>query len=281
MPDNLTYRTDDLTRWGTGQGSDLNADQIDINFFTLWAAIQALEDHAQNVAQIASMHAVGDQFYVTLTDASVIGPITLPTSQWHFRSDGWVANTAYNAFDVFNRNGATYLVNIAHTSQPTFSPNATDGLGHNYYSLLLENAQNMLPADGIAGQRLIRSTGSPFATEWVYDRVRLAPFIAGIPLANELVMQFNVADNMVFPAGLVGSVAYAHTPTATNVSWTLSKNGSAIGSIDFSTSPSEVNVSFPADIDCIPGDVITLNAPAIPDAQQADISFTLVALLDI
>lgn len=281
MPDNLTYRTDDLTRWGTGQGSNLDAPQIDLNFYILWAAVQALEDHAQNVAQIASMHAIGDQFYVTLTDSSVIGPITIPTAQWHFRKDGWLPLTIYDANDVFNRNGATYLVNLDHTSQASFSPTATDGLGHDLYSLLLESPENMLPTGGTAGQRLVKSTGSPFATEWTSDFVRLATFVAGLPNPNELIWQYGVVDHMTFPEGLVGSVVYAATSNVTDVSWTIAKNGAAIGSIDFTTSPNEINVTFASDVACIPGDVITLHAPLVPDPAQADISITLVALLGL
>lgn len=279
MPANLTYRTDDLARWGSGQGSDLDADQIDINFYTLWAAIEALEDHAQNVAQIASMHAIGNQFYVTLTDASVIGPITLPNSQWHFRKEGWLPATIYNVNDVFNRNGATYLVNIDHTSQATFSPTASDGIGHDYYSLMLETPENMLPEDGTVGQRLAKGAGSPFAVEWASDRVRMVAFVAGQPNPNELIFQYGVTDHMTIPAGLAASVVFQDTPSASNVSWTLSKNGDPIGSVDFLASPVGIDVTFASDVDCVPGDVIVFRAPVSPDVAQADISFTFVALL--
>lgn len=280
MVDQLTYRTDDGTRWGTGQDSDLDAAQVDVNFYTLWAAMTAIEDHQEHVAQIASLHAIGNQLFVTLTDNSVIGPITIPTSQWRFRKDGWLPLTAYAAFDVFNRNGATYLVLIAHTSAATFSPTATDGATHDLYGLLLEAPENMLPENGTFGQRLMKSAGSPFNTEWINDKIRLVSFTAGQPAPNQLVLQFACVDDCFFPAGLVGSVAFCASDVAADNSWIISKNFAPIGSIDFTgPSPQGVGVTFSSQIDCIPGDVITVNAPNPVDATQSDITIVLVALL--
>lgn len=279
--DNLVYRTDDDTRWGSGQGSDLNADQVDINFWTLFSAVLALQEHQTTNAQIVGLHAVGDQMWVILDDDSSIGPITIPTSQWTYRKEGWLPNTVYNAFDVFTRNGSTYLVLLTHTSAATFDPDASDGSGHDLYGLLLENPANALPDGGTAGQRLAKSSGSPYKTEWIDDLIRLAPQCLGAqPEPNELIMQYIVVDRMTLPAGLEGSVAYQGIPTQSAVSWTLARNGTPIGSIDFDgPSPSTVSVTFAADVDCVPGDIITLNAPSTPDAVQADVSFTIIALL--
>lgn len=275
----LVYRTDDLARWGAGQGSNLTADQVDRNFFAVFSAISALEDHQESVAQIVSMHATADQLYITLSDASVIGPVTIPTSQWNFRQDGWLPDTNYDKFDVFNYNGSTYLVLVAHVSDSTFSPYATDGLSHDLYGLLLENAQNMLPDDGTVGQRLTKAAGSPFDTAWVSDKVRMAWFISGLPDLGERFGQYNVVDNCTLPAGLTGSVGHARTPASTAQSFTINLNGSPIGSLDFSVSPEEVTATFPSDIELVPGDVIDLVAPNPQDATLADISITLVALL--
>lgn len=277
--ENLTYRTDDLTRWGTGQGSDLDAPQIDRNFFSVFSAIEALEDHQQFVAQIASMHAVGNQLFVTLTDNTVIGPITLPTSNWHFRADGWLPLTVYSAFDVFNFNGATYLVNITHTSAATFSPNATDGATHNLYSTLLENPANMLPTNGTIGQRLVHQSGSPLATAWKSDRVRMAAFVPGVPSAGQIVIRYLVADHMTIPAGLAASIANSAFPPIASASWPMTVNGNSIGSITFSASPELITNDVSADIHLVPGDIFELTAPLTPDAQQADTSFTIIALL--
>ncbi len=52
MVDSVTFRTDDSLRWGNGQGSDLSASEIDINFWVLLTAIQALQAQANDHASI-------------------------------------------------------------------------------------------------------------------------------------------------------------------------------------------------------------------------------------
>jgi hypothetical protein len=54
MVGSLTYRTDDLTRWGTGQGSDLDAPVIDLNFWTLFDAIRTLEGDQHALSQAST-----------------------------------------------------------------------------------------------------------------------------------------------------------------------------------------------------------------------------------
>lgn len=276
----IIFRTTDNTRWGTGQGSDLSAEQIDLNFWTLYSAVLALQDHQQVIADIDFITATGDQLYVHLTDHRVVGPIKLPTSQWNYRSGGWRPATAYAAFDVFSFNGSLYLVLVAHTSGATFSEHANDGNGHEFYGLLIATPDNALPNDGTPGQRLTKKTVSPFATEWRDERVRLVSFCLGKPDPNELMFQYPVADHMELPAGLTDSIAYAASDTLSAVSWTLRKNGSSIGSIDFGgPSPQTVTVTFPATVSFVPGDIITFNAPSIPDVQQANVSFVFLATL--
>lgn len=276
---NLTYRTTDNTRWGAGQGANLSAVQIDLNFWTLWNSLNALVNSQETLASIDYISVAGNQMWVTLTNHAVLGPFTLPTAQWNPRGP-WVAHTAYAAFDVVSYNSSLYLCTEAFTSAATFSPNATDGEGHNLYLLLVEMPGNAIPVGGVPGQRIAKATNSDFATEWVYDYVRMALFVQGQPQANELLMQYCVVDNMTLPQGLAGSVAYQAIETETTVFYTISKNGAAIGSVNFTgPSPDTITVTFPQDVPCIPGDIITINGPAVPDTTQADISITLVAEL--
>lgn len=281
MVASLTYRTDDNSRWGGGQGSNLAAVTIDLNFWTLFQAIENLETSQANGAGIdfISQPAGGDLFYVHLTDHRVLGPFTIPTAQWQPRGE-WAPLTSYAAFDVVSHNGSTYLIPIAHTSASTFSPFATDGLGHNLYVLVLSSPANSLPDAGTIHQRLVKASGSPFKTAWISDLIRLHVFIAGQPLPNELLIQYPCVDHMILPVGLVGTSVFQGTGVAAPCSYTLSKNGAAIGSIDFSgPSPETISVTFSSSVACVPGDVITLNAPAIPDVNQANVSFTVVAQL--
>lgn len=283
MVASLTYRTADSTRWGGGLGSDLSATQVDLNFWTLFSAVQALEDHQySNGAGIDYINqpSAGNLFYIHLTNHAVLGPFTIPTAQWNPRG-AWQPTTVYAAYDVVYENGSLYLITIPHTSGSTFSAFATDGLGHLLYNLLLQQPADELPAGGTPGQRLVKSTSSPYTTEWLSDNIRLGVFCEGFPQPSELLMQYLVTDHMTLPSGLTGTVIYQGIPSSTIVAYTLLKNGSAIGSIQFDISPQNAVVSFGSAISFVPGDILSLVAPTIPDAAQQNISFTFVAQLTL
>jgi len=257
----------------------LTAVQVDLNFWILFSALQALQNSpvAAGIDYINQPNG-GNLFFVHLTNHAVLGPFIIPTSQWNPRGP-WVAVTAYAAYDVVSNNGSLYLITIPHTSGSTFSPFATDGSGHLLYNLLLQQPTNEIPVGGTPGQRLAKSTTSPYATQWVDDHVRLHLFIEGQPTASELMMQYAVVDHMFFPLALAGSAFYQQTPTVATVVYSILKNGASIGTVTFAAA--SITVAFPAAITCVPGDVITLTGPPTPDAVQANISFTLVATLTL
>ncbi len=281
MVASLTYRTNDNTRWGGGQGFDLAAVQIDINFWTLFSAVQALEDHREFAAGIdfITQPTNGNIFYVHLTDHRVLGPFTIPTSKWQPRGT-WAATTPYALYDTVGFNGQLYLVITPHTSGSVFSPFSTDGHGNLLYVLILDQPTNSIPLNGVVGQYLARAAGSPLFTEWRDYRIRLTVTIEDQPIANELIFQYPVVETMVLPAGLVGSAFFSAVGTSSNVQYGLYLNGSFIGAINFNgPSPETVTVDFPVDVTLVEEDVLTLRAPTVPDISQADISFTIVAIL--
>lgn len=281
MVASLTFRTADNTRWGGGQGSDLAAVAIDLNFWTLFSAVQALEDHSTVNAGIDYINqpAGGNTFFIHLTNHAVLGPFIIPTAQWSPRGE-WQPDTTYAAYDLVGENGALYLITIPHTSGTTFSPFATDGQGHDLYVLVLEQPADQLPVGGTPGQRLVKSTSSPYTTEWLDDLIRLHVFVEGQPLPSEILIQYTVVDNMTLPIGLAGSVFYQDTEAANDTVYAVIKNGASIGSVTFAADGT-INVAFAAVITCVPGDVIQLQAPSSPDSEQANISFTLVATLTL
>lgn len=283
MVASLTYRTTDATRWGGGIGTDLSAVQIDLNFWTLFSSLQALEDHQEVNAGIDFINqpAGGNLFYIHLTNHQVLGPFVIPTSQWNPRGN-WAPLTAYAPYDVVSENGSVYLITIGHTSAATFSAFATDGDGHLLYNLILEQPTNQLPTDGTPGQRLAKAPGSPFDTEWISDRVRMSVFVPGVASSGQLLLQYCVTDLMTLPAGLAGSVFFSAIHPAANATYVVNLNGAAVATITFTgPSPVDLVVSCPSDVDCVPGDIITLTAPAPADVVQSNISFTIVALLTL
>jgi hypothetical protein len=282
MVANLTYRTDDFTRWGGGLGTDLTAVQVDLNFFTLFQAVQNLENLSSDGAGIDFINqpAGGNLFFVHLTNHVVLGPFVIPTAQWNPRGQ-WEPDTQYAAYDVVDEDGSLYLITIPHTSGAIFSAFSTDGNGHLLYNLLLQQPANELPVGGTPGMRLVKSTSSPFTTEWLSDNIRLHMFCSGQPLPSETLMQYTVVDNMTLPQSLAGSVIFQGIQTSTVVLYALEKNGGQIGTLQFNISPEDVVVSFPNNVEFVPGDVLSLIAPAIPDPAQSNISFTFVAELTL
>lgn len=115
----IVYRTDGA--WGTGKGGNLTPAEVDTNFHTHALAIAALGD-GPTPAEIADITLTGTQLTITLDDARVFGPYTIPRAAFRFRDD-WVAATAYAGNDVVTVPGdGLYLVRIAHTSDASFDP---------------------------------------------------------------------------------------------------------------------------------------------------------------
>lgn len=276
----LTYRSVDNTRWGAGNGSLLTDVQVDLNFWNISQAILELEDSQQLTVSIDYITQVsnGNQFYVVLTNHAVLGPFTIPTAQWNPRGE-WQPETNYSPFDTVGVDGSLYLVMQPIISAATFSPGATQNDAA-VYVLILSPPADGVPTDGVVGQKLV-FRGSPELSAWENEYVRLALFIPGQPTAGSILLQYCVVDSMTLPIGLQGSVAYADTPTLTTVSYSIFQNKNPIGSIIFTgPSPDSIEVEFTTDINFVPGDVITIVAPASPDAQQANISITLLATLN-
>lgn len=285
MTDHVLYRTTDMTRWGLGLGADLSAAQIDINFWVLYSAITALQDHAlTNENQIDFFSVVKDQMFITMMNHQVFGPFQLPVAQWNFQGE-WLPTTAYSVMDVVTYAGAVYLVLFAHTSAPTFVPDANDGAGHNFYGLLLQQPSNQLPVGGFIGQRLAVSVaggGNVPTSVWEYDKRNIGVYVQGKYDSNEVIIQYAIPEACTLPSGLVGSSFFANTPSVTvspTPIFTVCKNGNPIGTIAWPVSDQDGSITFTADVDFVADDILTLIAPAVVDADLADISFTFAANL--
>lgn len=142
MPD-ITFRTNDGSRWGSGKGSNLTATEVDLNFWFLYSNVEMLLTHSPTPTQISGFTVIGNQFYVNMDDHSTFGPFPLPIASWVFKGE-WQPLTNYVENDIITNNGSTYLVLLAHESAATFDPGANDGHGHDFYTLMLAAASNTL-----------------------------------------------------------------------------------------------------------------------------------------
>lgn len=131
-----TFRT--AGAWGAGKGADLTPAEVDNNFYDKETRITAIEAAGVAVG-IASITVSGNQMTVTMTDASVQGPFTLPTVAWN-PVGTWLPSTLYSAMDVVTYGGSAYLVLVDHTSDTTFDPNATQSTAQDIYQLIFSFA---------------------------------------------------------------------------------------------------------------------------------------------
>jgi hypothetical protein len=156
----IVYRTPGP--WGPGLSENLSPAQVDNNF---WQLVQDVASKAIQGVGISNFVVSGNQFTVVLTDHTLLGPYPLPIAQITFRHE-WQPNTSYIANDIFTHGGSTYITLVNHISAATFDPGANDGLGHDFYGLLLQNAAITIPVGGFDGAFLRKLGSVDFAAQW-------------------------------------------------------------------------------------------------------------------
>lgn len=158
-----TYRT--TGAWGAGKGSDLTPVEVDTNFWDIIERIVTIEELPDPSAGIESFSVIGTDFYVQMTDATQLGPYPLPLVKFTARG-AWTPSTPYVVMDTFDNGGALYMVLVNHTSALTFDAGANDGLGNEYYGLMLSTPSTVLPTGGSTGMALQKASGADFDTTW-------------------------------------------------------------------------------------------------------------------
>lgn len=276
MVDAVTFRTDDSLRWGTGQGSDLTAAQIDINFWVLLTAVQALQAESTSHAAIDHFVIAGNQLFVHLTNHVVLGPYVLPIAQWNFRGE-WVPRTQYNAFDVITNDHAIYLVILSHVSNSLFAAGANDGLGHNWYGLLLAAPPKELPQTGVDGQHLRWNT-SPNDVAWQTMTRNIAIYLETAPDPVEILLEYQFTEATTFLAGLTNcQFSLRDRPTA-DQEFDLFQDTGPIGSVTFHHTGAPTIV-FNHQIDFAVGEVFSIVGPTIQDNHMSGVRMNFVGVL--
>jgi hypothetical protein len=214
-----TYRTDDMARWGTGQGFNLSAAQVDINFWDLVQRMIAQEARPDAAAGIDHFEIVGINMFVHMTDATVLGPYELPVATFNDRGV-WTPSTVYSKMDTFSINGGLYVVTWDHTSALTFDAGANDGAGHDYYQLMIQTPGSAMPAGGAVGALLKKTTTTDYAVGWGYTSADVVTFD---PADGSTLTSDNVAEALEELAAAGGggdAVDVAYDPTASGLTAT-------------------------------------------------------------
>ena len=123
----------------TGKGAPLTSTEGDQNEYKQAVAIVDLQ--TQMAAVGAGIDTITqptpNTLLITLTDATVFGPFTLPSAPMNGRGE-WQPSVSYAVNDLVFSGTAFYIVEFAHTSEATFDPGANDGNGHDFYGLVFD-----------------------------------------------------------------------------------------------------------------------------------------------
>src|ERR1051326_2609379 len=211
MPIAISFRTPGP--WGPGLGRKLTAAEVDINFYELKQAVEALEGSPPIGTGISSIREDNlGNMYVRLTTGVELGPFPLPILEWNFRG-AETPFTVYAALDSFVVDGSgLYVVLVPHTSGAPFDP------------ILLVGG---LPAL----KRLMGMDSGPFAN--VYD---INPYYPGRPSdsTNPFIMDFIMLRDVVLPIAAGNHYASLSTaPSRTDQVYPIYHDATHIGDIAF------------------------------------------------
>jgi hypothetical protein len=248
----LKYRTNDSDRWGAGKGANLTPKEVDENFWDLLQRLLAVEENPAQPAQIGDIQIVGNAMTITLDDGvTTFGPFLLPQAAFTFTGDFQALHT-YAVYDFLTANDGLYMVRLAHTSASTFDPAATQG-GDPAYRLIM-----------------------PFPN--LYDLGFFFPGAPGLGIASGGAMFTFVANRAFYlQAGLSGSVARLETAATGALSFSIRKNATEIGKVEFATSATTGTFTFPAAIQFAAGDRLRVLRDTAVDDTAADLSINFAA----
>ncbi|CPI06573.1 Uncharacterised protein [Burkholderia pseudomallei] len=106
--------------------------------------------------------------------------------------------------------------------------------------------------------------------------VDLISYQPGAPSASAVVLSAITPQAVTFPASLTGSYAKAGTAATASTTFSIKKNGSSIGSLNFAAGATSGTFTFTSAVTTSPGDVVQVVAPASPDATLANINLAVV-----
>lgn len=101
-------------------------------------------------------------------------------------------------------------------------------------------------------------------------------FLNGMPTAGLVLQRYVFATAVTFPVGLTGSQATAAVAATTTATFNVLKNGANVGAMVFSASATNATFTMTTATTFNAGDVLTLVAPASPDATLADLAWTFM-----
>lgn len=98
----------------------------------------------------------------------------------------------------------------------------------------------------------------------------------GVPSASQVIMRHPVPIDVDFATGLPDSQGFAEIAATATTDFDIQKNGVSIGTMRFAAAGTVATFIFAGDVSFVAGDVLTVIAPASPDATLADFGLSLL-----
>ena len=103
----------------------------------------------------------------------------------------------------------------------------------------------------------------------------LTAFYPGIPPSSTTVVRIPVARIVNFPASLTGSYGKASVAATAQTDFLMQQNGSTVATIRFAAAATSATFIAASAIAFAAGDILSIIAPATPDATLANVGFVL------
>jgi hypothetical protein len=167
-----------------------------------------------------------------------------------------------------------------------FGPNDPSLLRYRYPANFIGKTISIkLPAFNTFGQALQSLAGlTPTSYTLTGDGAVQGPAYvsgswAGSPGISQVIERYIFATPVTFPAGLAGSYGTAGTAATALATFAIQKNGSTVGTMALAAGATSASFTMTSATSVAGGDVLTIIAPASPDATLANLAWTLTGTL--
>ncbi len=222
----------------------------------------------------------------------------------------WSGVTPYAANSGVSYGGSSYVSLVANTNvQPGTDPNTWDpialGVSLPYTpvnkagdtmtgnllvqgNVLCNNKFTALPDPVAYAGSFITENNIPYfsnGTNWIQVMIQhtlIQPYDIALSMqgnmavANAAVASFLSPRNVVLNIGLPGSLGKCKTAPTSAISFSITQNGTPVGSMNFAAAATTATFTFTSDITFAAGDLLEIVTPATIDASIADVSVVLV-----
>jgi hypothetical protein len=123
--------------------------------------------------------------------------------------------------------------------------------------------------------KLVRINNAESAHELFDSAYDVGGSLVGKPTSSLTIMRLPMARDVVFPVGLTGSKFVAGVAATAQTVFSIKKNGAEFGTATFAASGTEASFASGAGATFVPGDVLTIVAPASPDSTLGDLGWLI------